>query len=86
MWEFRLGNVMVSLGHGHGKEHTSKGGVNNRGRNLFNKRVKSMKVKYRQNPIWESCERHSQGYAEICRQVVRGRKGVVSLGSRDVME
>ena len=44
--EFRLGDVMVSLCHSHGKENTSKGRVYNSGRNLFDERVETMKVKY----------------------------------------
>ena len=65
-WKFGLGNVVVSLFHGHGKEDTSKSRVNNSRRNLFNERVKTMKVEYRQDPIRESCKRHSQGYAKVC--------------------
>ena len=43
-WEFRLGNIEVSLFHGHGKEDTSKGRVNNGQGNSFNKGVKTMKM------------------------------------------
>ena len=45
-WEFRLGDVVVSLCHGHGKEHTLESRVNNRGGNLFDKGVKAVKMKY----------------------------------------
>ena len=84
--EFGLGYVVVSLCHGHSKENTSKGGVNNSGRNLFNERVKTVKVKYGQNPIRESSERHSQWYTEISWQVMWCREGVIALGSSDIMK
>ena len=58
-WEFRLGDVMVTLFHSHGQEDASEGRVDNGRRNLFNERVKSMKMKYRQNPVRKLCERHS---------------------------
>ena len=87
MWrEFGLRDVMVTLFHGHGQEDTSKGRVNNGGRNLFNKRVKTVKMKYGQNPIGESCKRHPQGNTKVCWQIMWGRKGVVMLSSRDIMK
>ena len=55
-WEFGLGDVMVSLCHGHGKENMLKDRVYNSGGNLFDERVKTMKMKYEQNPIRESCK------------------------------
>ena len=85
-WEFRLRDVMVSLCHGHGKENTSKGRIYNSRGNLFNEGVKTLKVKYGQNPVWESCERHSQGDAKVCGQIVWGGKGMVPLGSSDIMK
>ena len=42
--EFGLGDVEVLLFHGHGKEDTSKGRVNNGRGNSFNEGVKAMKV------------------------------------------
>ena len=53
-WKFRLGDVMVLLRHGHGKENVSKSRVYNNGGNLFDERVKTVKMKYGQNPIRES--------------------------------
>ena len=38
---------MVTLFHSHGQEDMLEGGVDNGRRNLFNKRVKSVKMKYR---------------------------------------
>ena len=55
-WEFGLGDVMVSLCHGHGKENTLKDRVYNSRGNLFDERVKTVKMKYEQNPIRESCK------------------------------
>ena len=43
--EFRLGEVMVTMFHGHGKENTAEGRVNSCRRNLFDERMKAMKVK-----------------------------------------
>ena len=85
-WEFRLGDVTVSLCHGHSKENASKGRVYNSGGNLFNERVKTVKVKYGQNPVRESSERHSQWYTEISWQVMWCREGVIALGSSDIMK
>ena len=65
-WKFGLGNVVVALFHGHSKENTSKSRVNNSGGNLFNERVETVKVKYRQDPVRESRKRHSQGDAKVC--------------------
>ena len=45
-WEFRLGNVMVSLCHGHGKENALESRVNYSWRDLFNKRMEPVKMKY----------------------------------------
>ena len=45
-WKFGLGNVVVSLCHGHGKKYMSESGVNNGGWNLFDKRMKAVKMKY----------------------------------------
>ena len=64
--KFGLGNVMVSLRHGHSKENASKSRVNNSGGNLFDERVKTVKMKYGQNPIRELCKRHSQGDTKVC--------------------
>ena len=36
-WEFRLGEVVVTMFHGHGKEDTAKGRVNSCRGNLFDK-------------------------------------------------
>ena len=64
-WEFGLGDVVVAMFHGHGKEDTSEGGVNNGRGNSFNERVKTVKVENGQNSIWKSCERHPQGNAKV---------------------
>ena len=45
--EFRLSEVMVTMFHGHGKEDAAKGRVNSCRRNLFDERVKAMKMKDR---------------------------------------
>ena len=44
--EFGLGDVVVSLCHGHSKENVSKSRVYNDRGNLFNEGVKTMKMKY----------------------------------------
>ena len=46
-WEFRLGDVVVLVFHGHRKKDTSKGGVNNCWGNSFNERVEAVEVKNR---------------------------------------
>ena len=43
--EFRLGKVMITVFHGHGKEDAAKGRVNGCRGNLFNERMETMKVK-----------------------------------------
>ena len=45
-WKFRLGNVMVSLCHGHGKENVSESRVNDSWGNLFDKRMEPVKMEY----------------------------------------
>ena len=45
--KFGLGDVEVSLCHGHGEKDTSEGRVNNGGGNLFDERMEAMKMKYR---------------------------------------
>ena len=54
--EFGLRDVMITLGHGHSKENTPKGRVNNCRRNSFNEGMKAMEVKDGQNSIGESCK------------------------------
>ena len=44
--KFGLGNVEVSLCHGHGKKYMSESRVDNGGGNHFNKRMKAVKMKY----------------------------------------
>ena len=56
---------MVSMFHGHGEEDASKCRVNGCRGNLFNKGIKAMKMKNRQNPVGESGERHSQRDTEV---------------------
>ena len=85
-WEFRLGDVMVSMFHGHGKKDTSKGRVNGCRGNLFNKGMETMKVKNGQNPVREPGKRHSQRDAIISGQILWGGEGVVSLCGCDIME
>ena len=53
-WKFGLGDVMVSLRHSHSKENTLKSRVYNSGGNLFNERVKTVRMKRGQNPVRES--------------------------------
>ena len=43
-WEFGLGNVEVSLFHGHSKKDMSKGRVNSGWGNSFNEGMKAVKV------------------------------------------
>ena len=45
--EFGLGDVVVSLCHGHSKKDTSKGRVNNGQGNSFNERMEAVKVENR---------------------------------------
>ena len=45
-WKFGLGDVEVSLCHGHGEEYMLEGRVNNGGGNLFDERMEAMKMKY----------------------------------------
>ena len=45
-WEFGLGDVEVTLCHGHSENNTSEGRIDNRGGNLFDKRMKAVKMKY----------------------------------------
>ena len=45
--EFRLGEVMIAMFHGHGKENAAKGWVNGCRWNLFDERVKAVKMKNR---------------------------------------
>ena len=68
------------------KTRQKVGYIHNSGGNLFNERVKTVKVKYGQNPIRESSERHSQWYTEISWQVMWCREGVIALGSSDIMK
>ena len=63
--EFRLGDVTVSMFHGHGKKDTLKGRVNDCQRNSFNEGMEAMKVKNRQNPVRKSGKRHSQRDAKV---------------------
>ena len=57
---------MVSLFHSHGQKDASEGGVNNSGRNLFDERMESVKMKYGKNPVRKTSKRHSQGNAKVC--------------------
>ena len=43
-WEFRLGDVMITLGHGHSKKNVSKGRIDSCRGNSFNEGMKTMKV------------------------------------------
>ena len=43
--EFRLSKVMITMFHGHRKENTAKGRVNSCRGNLFDKRMKAVKMK-----------------------------------------
>ena len=45
--EFRLGEVMVSMFHGHGEKDASKSRINGCRGNSFNKGMKAMKMKNR---------------------------------------
>ena len=45
--EFRLGKVMVTMFHGHGKENAAKGRVNGCRGNLFDEGMKAVKMKDR---------------------------------------
>ena len=63
--EFGLGDVMISMFHGHGKKDTSKGRVNDCRGNSFNEGMEAMKVKNRQNPVGKSGKRHSQRDAKV---------------------
>ena len=45
-WEFGLGDVKVSLCHGHGEKYSSEGRIDNGGGNLFDERMKAVKMKY----------------------------------------
>ena len=46
-WEFRLCQIEIALFHSHGQENSLKSGVNNGRGNLFNKGMKSVKMKNR---------------------------------------
>ena len=43
--EFRLGEVVVTMFHGHGKKDTAKSGINDCRGNLFDERVETVKMK-----------------------------------------
>ena len=47
MEQFSLGDVMVSFSHGHGEKDMMEGGVNESGRNVSYKSMKTMKMKER---------------------------------------
>ena len=44
-WEFRLSEVMITMFHGHRKEDAAKGRVNSCRGNLFDERMKAVKMK-----------------------------------------
>ena len=48
--EFRLGKVMVTMFHSHGKENAAKGRVNSCWRNLFDEGMKAVNMKDVENP------------------------------------
>ena len=56
--EFGLGDVMITLCHGHSKEDTSEGRVNNGQGNSFNEGMETVKMKNGQNSIGEPSKRH----------------------------
>ena len=58
---------MVSLGHGHSEENTSKSRVYNGRGNSFDEGMETMEMEYRQDPIWKLCKRHSQRDAKVSR-------------------
>ena len=84
--EFRLSEVMITMFHGHGKEDTTKGRVNSCRGDLFDKRMKAVKMKDGQNSVGESGHRHSKRYAKVGGQVLRGREGMVPLRCCNIME
>ena len=45
--EFGLGDIMITLSHGHSKKDASKGGVDNSWGNSFNEGMKAVKVENR---------------------------------------
>ena len=47
---------MVTLFHGHGQENVSESRVDNGRRNLFDKRMKTMKMKYGQDSVRKPCK------------------------------
>ena len=65
--EFRLGKVMVTMFHSHGKENAAKSRVNSCWGNLFDEGMKAVKVKNRQDTVGESGQRHSKRDAEVGR-------------------
>ena len=63
--EFGLGEVVVTVFYGHRKKDTAEGWVNSCRWNLFNERMKAVKVKDGQNSIGELGQRHSQRDAKV---------------------